>query len=212
MSLALSTHRVLGFDLKPWMRATPLEGISRVSDEIKDRLSTKALIPANAIATSEIGTVVPVPKSEADRLFDTKIQLKVLAAQVAMHITNPWRDRLFKQIDGLLDPAEWCSGDGYPQISSWWTFLRTMLHLRPARRPGLGLTHEGYLVGAWDAGGDQLTLTFLPGDQVRWSVSCMIEGIRERTSSNTQVIRLTTVLAPYEPQRWFALGAAAPPP
>jgi hypothetical protein len=211
MSLALSTHRVMGFDLKPWMRATPLEGISRVSDEIKDQLSTKALTPANTIATAESGTVVSVPKSEADRLFDTRVQLKVLAAQVAMHVTNPWRDRLFKQIDGLLDPAEWCPGDAYPQIPSWWTFLRTMLHLRPARRPGLGLTREGYLVGAWDASGDQLTLTFLPADQIRWSVSCMIDGIRERTSSNTQVIRLSTVLAPYDSKRWFDLGTTSPP-
>jgi hypothetical protein len=208
--MQISPQRLMGFELQPLPRAAlPVTGTGEVSKQLGARLRSGAVTTTSTAADLEL---VPTPtKTAEERLFDSRIQLKVLAAQVAMHLTGLWRTRLFEQLDSLLDPSEWVDGDGYPQVSSWWTFLRAMLHTQPARRPGLGLTKEGYLVGAWDVGSDQLTLTFLPRDEIRWTVSCVIDGVRERISSNTQVTRLATVLAPYGPERWFELGPATPP-
>jgi len=146
-------------------------------------------------------------KSTAERLYDSLAEAKQLTAQVAMHLDSDLRRRLFAQLDDLLNLDDWHDDDTPLTGSSFSTFLRMILFVNPDRRPGLGLSNHGNLVAAWTVGGDRLTIECLPKDTVRWSLSCEIDGDRERAAGETQVVRLPDVLNSFKPQRWFARGS-----
>jgi hypothetical protein len=139
-----------------------------------------------------------------ERLYDALALAKVSTSQVAMHLERDWRDRLFAQLDDMLGAAEWHEDDEPLLEASFTTFLRLILYQKPARRPGLGLSHRGHLIAAWTTGRDRLTLECLPNDSVLWVLSCLIDGDRESAAGQTHVVRLPEVLAPYRPERWFA--------
>lgn len=143
-------------------------------------------------------------RSLAERLYDASVTAKVMTAQVAMHLDRGWRERLFAQLDDLLNADDWHDDDSPVLSSSFATFLRMILYQRPARRPGLGLSHKGHLVAAWTEDTNRLTLEFLPRDAIRWVLSCEMNGERERATGETPVRRLPEVLKPYSPDRWFA--------
>ncbi|WP_156824826.1 hypothetical protein [Methylocystis rosea] len=142
-------------------------------------------------------------KSIQERLFDALASFKVFASQVAMHFDLDRRDRLFRQLDLLLDPEEWLDDDLPPEFASFRTLLRTLLTLRPTKGPGLGASSKGHLVAAWTSGNDRLTIEALRDDRVRW-VLCVGEGVERRTAAgDTNLRHLQAELAPYDPQRWF---------
>ena len=138
-----------------------------------------------------------------ERLFDATSSVKMLTAQVAMHMNKEWRDKLFSQIDSLHDLDEWDADDKPVKKSSFATFLKTILQIRPQRHPGLGLTYEGYLIAAWTTGQDRLTTEFLPNDRVRWVLTRNLDGEVERATGETKVSRLYECLNPYQPDHWF---------
>lgn len=138
-----------------------------------------------------------------ERLFDATSSVKMLTAQVAMHIDKKWRDKLFGQIDSLHDLDEWDTDDKPVKKSSFKTFLKAILQIKPQQHPGLGLTYEGCLIAAWTTGEDQLTTEFLPNDRVRWVLTRNIGGEIERAAGQTAVNRLYECLMPYHPDHWF---------
>jgi hypothetical protein len=139
------------------------------------------------------------------RLFDALAAVKILTAQVAMHLDGEWRRRLFEQLDSLHDPEEWEAGDDEPVgQSSFATFLKAILSIRPERRPGLGLSHTGNVIAAWTTGQDRLTIEFLPNDRVRWVLGLYHDGEPDRFAGQTPVTRLAEGLAPYRPEHWFS--------
>ena len=163
------------------------------------RLRVLQLQPSPAAGVLRHGTEVSVE----GRLYDALARAKVLTSQVAMHLDRTWRAKLFGQLDALHDIAEWEHGDVPIQGASFATFLRAIIALNPDRRPGLGLTSAGCLLGAWTTGQDRLTLEFLPNGHVRWLISCYDDDQVERAAGETSVARLSAVLEPYRPSRWF---------
>ena len=138
-----------------------------------------------------------------ERLFDATANIKMLAAQVAMHMDKEWRDKLFSQIDSLHDLEEWDTDDKPVKKSSFATFLKAILQIKPQRYPGLGLSYEGYLIAAWTTGQDRLTTEFLPHDDVQWVLTRDLGGKTERAAGQTEVSRLYKCLMPYNPGHWF---------
>jgi hypothetical protein len=165
-------------------------------DSLRSQPSPASLQPDIATSTVE--------KSLSERLFDALAGVKILTAQVAMHLDRTWRDKLFRQMDSLLDPAEWETGDEPIQQSSFATFLKAILSIDPARRPGLGLSHSGHLIAAWSAGRDHLTIEFLPDDRVRWVLTRYRDDEPDRFAGQTLVARLAEGLGPHNPERWFS--------
>jgi hypothetical protein len=139
-----------------------------------------------------------------EELFDALAKFKIWTAKVAMHLDRDWRDRLFGQLDSLLDAESWEADDAPPSISSYSTFLRMLLLLRPHRRPGIGATSDGQLIAMWTSGNDRLTIECLSNDLVRWHLSVIIDTEQERAAGRTPLPRLSAVLGPYGPDRWFA--------
>jgi hypothetical protein len=152
--------------------------------------------PASLFASAE--------KSLEERLFDATASVKILTAQVAMHLDHEWRNKLFAQLDSLHDLEEWDPDDEPIQIGSFATFLKAMIQIKPQRRPGLGLSHNGYLVASWMVGKDRLTIEFLQKDRVRWVLARYTGDDVERFAGHTSVSRLIDGLAPYRPDNWFS--------
>ncbi len=143
-------------------------------------------------------------KTLPEKLYDTLARVKLLTAQVAMHLDTEWRSRIFEQLDDLLDAEDWHEDDDPIDASSFETFLRMIILHNPSRRPGFGVSNRGYLIAAWTSGSDRLTMECRPNDTVRWVLSCEVDGETERAAGETAVRRLMEVLAPYSPPRWFA--------
>jgi hypothetical protein len=143
-----------------------------------------------------------------EELYDALAVFKTRTAAIAMYIDRDWRSRLFQQLDNLLAVEDWAKEDQAPTVDSFCTFLRLLTSLKPTRRPGLGATTDGHLIATWTRASDRLTIECLPNDLVRWHLSAMIAGEKESAAGLTPLTRLSEVLAPYNPERWFALNAA----
>ena len=96
-----------------------------------------------------------------ERLFDVLASVKLLTAQVAMHLDAEWRNRIFEQLDDLLDAKDWHEDDDPLKASSFETFLRMIIFHNLTRRPGVGQSNRGNLIAAWTTGSDRLTIEFL---------------------------------------------------
>jgi hypothetical protein len=141
--------------------------------------------------------------SLSERLFDALAAVKIMTAQVAMHLDQTFREGLFRQLDSLHDTEEWEDSDEPLSQSSFQTFLKAVLSIKPERRPGLGLSNTGNLIAAWTTAPDRLTIEFLPNDQVRWVLSRYYNDEPVRIAGQMGVSRLVEELAPYKPARWF---------
>lgn len=149
-------------------------------------------------------TIVQREERLEERLFDALANVKILTAQVSMHLDREWRDKLFFQIDSLHDPLEWDADDKPIQQSSFATFLKAILQIKPARRPGLGLSYTGNLIAAWTSGRDRLTIEFLPKDSVRWVLTRYHDDEPERYAGHVPVYRLANGLTPHIPPHLFS--------
>ena len=176
------------------------ETISNSLIEIQTRQTLDR--PIYKLAEVEVPWIADKPLPE--KLYDTLARVKLLTAQVAMHLDTEWRSRIFEQLDDLLDAEDWHEEDDPIKVSSFETFLRMIIFHNPSRRPGFGVSNRGYLIAAWTSGSDRLTIEYLPNDTVRWVLSCEVDGEAERAAGETSVRRLMEVLAPYSPPRWFA--------
>jgi hypothetical protein len=140
------------------------------------------------------------------RMFDALSAAKILTSHVAMHLEQNFRDRLFQQLDSLHETDEWEDGDKPINQSSFQTFLKAILTIKPERRPGLGLSHSGNLIAAWTTGSDRLTIEFLPNDRVSWVLARYRDDTEEpaRFAGQTKVSELIEGLAPHRPEHWFS--------
>ena len=193
---------------------TPLHKSLSSAYEYSDSLSQAILSRDTNLLTKSISGLknpaLPSSnfKSVADnsideKLFNASSKIKVLTSQVAMHLDAKYRERLFSQIDALHDLDDWDPDDKPVQVSSFNTFLKTIIHVKPQRYPSLGLSYNGNLLGAWVNDKDRLTIEFLANDIVKWVLSKSIDGVVERSASQSPLSRLLERLATYHPESWF---------
>jgi hypothetical protein len=174
---------------------TDLELFKKLDDRIRSIRSTSQLV-SNQQPPNTKGTL-------PERLFDSAASFKTYTSQVSMHLGKQWRDKLFWQLDNLLDAAEWDSQDLPPSLSSYSSLLRALLKIMPEKKPGLGATADGHLIATWTEGGNRLTLHCLPYDQFIWTLTRYFGSKPERAGGTTDLNRLTRVLEPYDPTIWF---------
>jgi hypothetical protein len=202
ISRARPEHAAIGAT----MISKPSVGVSAASKLIEQRLRDLTQ-PTPTFSGNR-----PIPAKDLDeQLYDALAAFKIHTASVAMHLDHEWRNRLFGQLDNLLGAEDWQPDDLPPSLASFSTFLRMLVLLRPARRPGVGATSDGMLIAAWTEGEDRLTVECLPQDIARWNLAVTIEGERERAAAITPIGRLNEVLRPYGPQRWFLDGSNISP-
>jgi len=173
---------------------------SEGTQELERRVNGLRMAPSPASLVSQTRE-----RSLEERLFDATADVKILTSQIAMHLDREWRDKLFRQLDSLHDPKAWEPEDEPVRQASFATFLKTIVQIKPKRRPGLGLTHTGNLIAAWTEKAERLTVEFLPNDRVRWVIGRLRNDEPEHIAGQTHVSRLPDALAPYEPAIWFTV-------
>jgi hypothetical protein len=136
-------------------------------------------------------------------LRNSQSSFKILISQVSMHLGLEWLQKLFSQIDSLLDIEEWDENDPVPALETARTFIRLLLVLKVNRKPGIGISNSGNLIAAWTTEPNRLTVECLPNDRVRWIVSHVNGGEIERAVGDGRIDRLRDLLQPYEPSVWF---------
>jgi len=180
--------------------ATPSFGATDASQHVQQRLLAIHTAPRTSYQGQH------QDRNHELELFEALVKFKVLTSQVAMHLDDDWRTRLFRQLDSLLDVNEWDNDDQPPTAESFHTFLKMILSRGIEVRPGLGASADGHLIAAWTVGDAKLTIECLPSDQVRWSVARTVEEKRERAAGIGMLKRLSAVLQPFDPQVWFLRG------
>lgn len=175
----------------------------------RDR-ATAAISPPPAppkdasISTSEFKAERPSTSTLEELLYEARAEAKIQTSRVARYIDDGWRRGLYRQLDSLLDIEEWFEGDDPLGTNSFSTFLRLMLVVRPEKRPGLGLTSDGNLIVNWQTGNARLTIECRGNDFIKCVLSHTVDDHRETAAVDTTVDRILEVLAPYNPERWFA--------
>lgn len=165
------------------------------------RTSQQVLKPSTMATTAVVADDADTKLQAA--LQDSRSSFKVLVSRVSMHLGIEWLQKLFSQIDSLLDVDEWDLSDPVPSAETARTFIRLLLAMRVSRKPGLGVSNSGNLVAAWTTGPNRLTVECLPHDRVRWVLARVIEGETERAAGDGKIERLREILAPYDPAVWF---------
>lgn len=156
--------------------------------------------------TTELGRsrVLPSISGESSSARDfRRFNFKTHVATVAMHLSSEWRASLFKQVDLLLcADEEWDDDEPLPEMTSWETFVRLVIHYRFRQRPSLSV-YEGIICATWVNGDTRLTLECLPHDLVRWVGSRSIGEVREAAAGETTLKRLPDFLIPFSAADWL---------
>ena len=105
------------------------------------------------------------------KLFDARANAKMVAAQVSMHLSPSWRSKIYRQVDELLEAAEWEETDGVLDAASMKTFLRFVIYAEITSVPSLGMAPTGHILAAWHADSRRLTIEFQPNDRCRVAIS-----------------------------------------
>src|ERR1700735_1244401 len=92
--------------LHPSLLAALGPAVSSGTRDITDQIDALRRRPSPALLQPEVGSASQ-GKSAGEPLFDALAAAKILTSQVAMHLDEGWRDKLFRQLDSLHDPAEW---------------------------------------------------------------------------------------------------------
>jgi hypothetical protein len=142
-------------------------------------------------------------KPLSERLFDALSGFKVFTSQVAMHLDTDKRDRIFSQLNNLLDAEEWPDNDEPPEFDSYRTFLRLVLLTKPQSGPSIGVDSRGRLVAAWTSNSDRLTVECFPADRVRWVLSVHDDSERRTAAGDLSLKHFRSEIGPYRPERWF---------
>lgn len=98
-------------------------------------------------------------------LFRNRADLKILASQVAMHLSIEERRILFSAIDRLLDHANWEDESSQIKKNAFESYLRFMIFARPRVFPNLGVGSNGTLLAGWHKGEKSVHAEFLADDQ-----------------------------------------------
>lgn len=144
------------------------------------------------------------PTTLAEKLFEATSSAKIWTSYVAMHLDRETRDRFFRQLDRLHDIDEWVE-DGRPlDISSYKTFVGSILSLKLDDRPGLALMANGNLLGTWRRCQSKLSIEFRANDNVRWVIAEPGDGRIDRIAGDTGLTRLREELMLHGAEKWFS--------
>jgi len=136
------------------------------------------------------------------QLFDARANAKGIAASLSMHLPTEWRTKVFRQIDELLEAAEWDKDAGLLDARTMRTFLRFVIFADIHAFPSLGLSPAGNIIAAWRRDTRRLTIEFLPADMCRLAISHFTGGNPAIFTFSGRV----TEAKPYLQREAFPLG------
>lgn len=131
----------------------------------------------------------------ASKLFRNKAELKMLTAQIAMHLSVDERHGIFKALDRLLSIQYWDVQSYLLDPGAYRSFLRFIVHSKPKRLANLGVGTNGSLLAAWRRGPDRVVhAEFFPEDKCLSIVSAVFGRGPETIVREGDVARLREAL------------------
>jgi hypothetical protein len=151
-----------------WEDAVPVTGLRSVVEAHSELFDLSHHWQENVKAVSSTHNFYNCPALDEGlegTLFRNRADLKILASQVAMHLSNEERRLLYSTIDRLLDHAEWEDESSHINNKSFGSYLRFMIFARPRVFPNLGVGSTGNLLAGWRKEEMSVHAEFLPDDQ-----------------------------------------------
>lgn len=103
------------------------------------------------------------------------MDLKAATGAYAMYLSIEERERLFNEIDYLLDPDGWAEDDVVPLPGPYVNFLKWLLEAKRLDWSSLGLDADGNLLCAYVGDRGTLTAAFHSSPVVHWTSNVMTE-------------------------------------
>lgn len=166
-----------------WKDFKAVSDIAANSSSLWENISSSlGTVPANQVSSIDKiqGTNWLKPARDKSETFESKVltrafDLKVLAAQYAVHLTSEKRGYIFGEIDRLINPKSWDSDDELLDPESLRAFLKWAVYTHWRDWSSMGVSDYGNLLVAWRNGDGRVTAEILPSSQIRWTVS--IKGL-----------------------------------
>jgi hypothetical protein len=112
---------------------------------------------------------VPEAAGFEERVFNSLVSLKVAVSQYAMHLSTDERQRLFAELDSVINTDDWHEEDKLPAIESFRDFLKWMIYSKYNKWISIGVSDDGLLQVAWKTERVLLTALFVGKEAVRWT-------------------------------------------
>ncbi|NEI48626.1 hypothetical protein GR217_13055 [Rhizobium leguminosarum] len=103
------------------------------------------------------------------QLATVAMSLKIVTSRYAMYMGFAERERLFGELDYLLDPDGWYEEDKHPSLPSYTNFLKWLIEARRSDWSSLGFDAQGDTLAAYKRGENLLTAAFTPDNLVLWT-------------------------------------------
>lgn len=205
-ALAIQTAKQRRASDNPLGSAAP--GLSAINKLLLERAARATYASATSVGYSAapyfpVVQLTPLAKSLAEKLFDVGAASKVSVNQLAMHFGRGWQQKLFLQLDAVLDSDEWDASDQLLTPSSFTTFLHILLLLRGKRRPGIGISSTGDIVAMWTVDANRLTFQCHADDWVTWIVSRVVDDETHTAAGRTTLPFLFAAIGAFNPEQWF---------
>lgn len=104
-----------------------------------------------------------------DTLPKISMALKIVASKYGMYLDFADRDKLFGELDYLLDPEGWCDEDDVPRVAAFENFLKWSIAAKALNWVSLGFNHQGNLLAAYKNGDSIVTAAFSSDAVVNWT-------------------------------------------
>jgi len=154
-----------------------------------DRLSESPIIAGGNVKRLE---TKPEGLGGDKILVATGMTLKEAATFYAMYMNFAERDKLFKQLDFLLDPEDWHDEDKVPEKASFISFLKWTVATRRFDWTSLGFDQTGSIQVAFVNGSNQFTAAFAPSDRVNWASQIKTEDGFDYSAGQTPLRTFAT--------------------
>lgn len=137
------------------------------------------------------------------KVLERAFELKILASQYAIHLTDERRKKLFNEIDRLINPASWYDDDILLTNGSLRAFLRWTLYSNWLPWTALGVSHSGNLLVSWRRGDDRVTAEVFPEDSIRWTAAVFQEGDQETAVGICVLKRFPAAIQSHLTKAWM---------
>lgn len=129
------------------------------------------------------------------QLPSTAMDFKVATAQFAMHLPSEDRNRLFSELDYLLNAEGWDEEDSVPPIAPYTNFLRWLIATRRMDWSSLGFDADGNLLGAFVGEKGTVTAAFFAAPIVHWTAGFTTEDGEEISAGQSPLRSFVTTSA-----------------
>jgi hypothetical protein len=111
----------------------------------------------------------PVRPDLRQRVFDSGVEMKVAVSQYAMHLSPETRQKLFHDLDEVINVEDWYEEDTLPRYDSFRDFLKWTIYSKRFNWVSIGVSDEGNILVAWKSQHALLTANFDGRSRVLWT-------------------------------------------